>query len=431
MFKRSQIAPEQSLENQPGDQRQYLPASSLLTWLAASSFAALLGFSRLSYGLLLPALRVDLGGSYSIYGVLSTLNFVGYLLGTLMTPVLLTRIQNRIALNTLSLLAMNVTLFASALSLDVWQLGIWRFLIGFFSATATVLTMTLTLECILPAERGKASGLVWLGGALGILLSGLIAPPIISAGASSGWRIVWIVMAILGLASALGFHISRNRANPPLTEIATHGESAMTSSQQSVWITVRPIFQPRRLLFLVLSYFCFGCGYIIYFTFFISLLSQQGVPAQNAGFVWAAIGFAGVLSGWLWGNLIDRWPTGYTLVAPLALGTLGSLTVLTNNLYWEAAGAALIGLTAFIAPPLIVTALLKRAISDAEYATNFSALTTLFAIGQIIGPLIAGLVIERAGLAAGTAISALVLALATLFAFLYAVAQRQLQTASL
>ncbi len=287
--------------------------------------------------------------------------------------------------------------------------------------------MTLTLECILPAERGKASGLVWLGGALGILLSGLITPPIIGAGASSGWRVVWIVMALLSIASAVGFHMSRRRANSPLARLPDQTERMTTGSQQRIWITLRPMFQPHRLLFLVLSYFCFGCGYIIYFTFFISLLAQQGVPTQNAGFVWAAIGLTGAISGWIWGNLIDRWPTGYTLAVPLALGALGSLTVLTDNLLWEAAGAALIGLAAFIAPPLIVTALLKRAVSDAEYATNFSALTALFATGQILGPLVAGLIIERNGLAAGTATSALVLALGALFAFLYAVAQRQLQ----
>jgi predicted MFS family arabinose efflux permease len=380
---------------------------------------------------LLPALRADLGGSYSIYGFLSTLNFVGYLLGTLITPVLLAHIRNRIALNTFSMLATSIALLASALSLNVWQLGVWRLLIGFFSAIATVLTMTLTLECVRPAERGKASGLVWLGGALGILFSGLIAPPIISAGTSLGWRVVWIVMALLGTASAIGFHISRRRADPPLTKLLDQTERVTTEAQKSIWITIRPMFQPRRLLFLVLSYFCFGCGYIIYFTFFISLLAQQGVPTQNAGFVWAAIGFTGAISGWIWGNLIDRWPTGYTLAAPLALGALGSLTVLTSNLLWEAVGAALIGLTAFIAPPLIVTALLKRAVSDAEYATNFSTLTALFAVGQILGPLIAGQVIESVGLAAGTAISALVLALGALLALLYAVTQHHLSDAKL
>src|SRR2546427_4057679 len=62
-------------------------ASSPLTWWAAASFAANLGFSRISYGLLLPSIRMDLRGDYSAYGLIGTANFVGYLLGTLVVPL--------------------------------------------------------------------------------------------------------------------------------------------------------------------------------------------------------------------------------------------------------------------------------------------------------------------------------------------------------
>ena len=55
--------------------------SPLVLW-AACSLATILGFSRLSYGLLLPALRADLGGSYGVYGTHGTVNFVGSLYGS-------------------------------------------------------------------------------------------------------------------------------------------------------------------------------------------------------------------------------------------------------------------------------------------------------------------------------------------------------------
>src|SRR5215472_7530737 len=139
------------------------PRSGPLLWWAACSFAAILGFSRLSYGLLFPAVQRDLGGTYSVYGTLATLNFVGYLLGTLCVPLVLARTRRRLALNTGAALAMNGALLASASSVTLWQLGIWRVLIGVCSAPATVLTMALTLECIAPVERGKAAGLIWMG----------------------------------------------------------------------------------------------------------------------------------------------------------------------------------------------------------------------------------------------------------------------------
>jgi fucose permease len=51
----------------------------LIVW-AALGFAFNLGFSRLSYGLLLPALRHDFAAPYSVFGLVYTANLVGYFL---------------------------------------------------------------------------------------------------------------------------------------------------------------------------------------------------------------------------------------------------------------------------------------------------------------------------------------------------------------
>lgn len=416
---------EHPIEPQVSQQRSQ-SGTGMLTWWAACSFAAILGFSRLSYGLLLPALRINLGGSYSAYGLLGTVNFVGYLLGTLATPFLLTRIQRHLALNLVASLAMNATLLLSAFSVTVWQLGIWRLLSGLFSAVATVLTLALTLECVAPHKRGKTSGFIWMGAAAGILFSGLIAPPILTTGASFGWRLIWIVMSIAGGIAALGFAQSRRNTSPyPTQHPSEQQQEREASPRRPFGGVVRPLFQPGRLLFLTLVYFCFGCGYIIYLTFFVALLEQQGVPVLDAGFVWAAIGLAGVLSSSMWGRVIDRWPTGFALALPLFLGVAGSFTVLLGKGGWEYAGAALLGLSTFIGPPLMVTVLLKRAVADEHYATSFSMLTACFATGQIIGPLVGGLVIEQVGLTLGTASSGVILAAAALCACGYGLMQRR------
>lgn len=400
-------------------------STSPLVWWASCSFAAILGFSRLSYGLLLPAVQRDLGGTYGVYGTLATLNFVGYLFGTLLLPLVLARTQRRLALNTVASLAMNGSLLASALSFTVWQLGIWRVLIGVFSALSTVLTMALTLECIAPGERGKASGLIWIGGAVGILLSGLLAPVILNTGTFMGWRLVWVAMGIGGSIAALGFHVSKRAAGrSPVSPMPIQKAGSREQPHSPFWTMLRPLVQPRRLLFLTLSYCCFGCGYILYFTFFIALLEHQGVPVFNAGLVWAGIGLAGTWSGWLWGKVMDRWPTGFSLAVPLLLGAGGSLSVLVDNRGWEYAGAALMGLSAFIAPALMVSVLLKRAVADEDYAATFSMLTACFALGQILGPLLGGLVIERVGLEGGTASSGLILGGAAVCATTYGVMQR-------
>lgn len=404
----------------------------LLTMWAAGSLAAILGFSRLSYGLLLPALRVDLKGSYSVYGTLSTLNFIGYLLGTLALPFVLPYMRRRLAFNVVALCAMNSTLLLGGLSFTLWQLGLWRFVNGIFAAFATVLTIALTLECAPVNARGKVSGLAWTGGAVGVVLSGLIAPFILTAGESAGWRIVWIGMGIVGIIAAAGFSLTRRSSAFPPTYITSAPESVQKRSQErkGLRMTLYPLFQPRRLLFLTLAYCGFGCGYIIYFTFFVALLEQQGVSVLNAGFVWAAIGIAGAISGWVWGRVMDRWPTGFVLALSLGLGAVGSLSVLLHSQGWEYVGATLVGLTAFIAPPLMVTALVRRAVADEEYTASFSMLTAFFALGQIVGPLVSSWIVERSGLVVGTASSALVLGISAACAWCYGVMQRHVPVSS-
>jgi predicted MFS family arabinose efflux permease len=122
--------------------------------------------------------------------------------------------------------------------------------------------------------------------------------------------------------------------------------------------------------------------------------------------------------------VIDRWPTGFSLAVPLLLGAGGALSILADNPGWEYAGAALMGLSAFIAPALMVSVLLKRAVADADYAATFSMLTACFALGQILGPLLGGFAIERFGLAGGTASSGVILGAAAVCATVYGVLQR-------
>ena len=121
---------------------------------------------------------------------------------------------------------------------------------------------------------------------------------------------------------------------------------------------------------------------------------------------------------------MDRWPTGFSLAVPLLLGACGSLSVLAENRVWEYTGAALMGLSAFIAPALMVSTLLKRAVADEDYAAALSMLTACFALGQILGPLLGGFVIERVGLEGGTASSGIILGIASVCATMYGVQQR-------
>ncbi|MGW9127679.1 YbfB/YjiJ family MFS transporter [Paenibacillus chitinolyticus] len=399
-------------------------AFNWITLWASFLFVVILGFSRLSYGMFLPGIQRVIGGSYGQLGILGTVNFIGYLVGTLCLPPLISRFPDRKhAINRITCLLLGLTLIGSAFSDHFTGLGLWRFAIGLLSAFATVLVLSIAMDAVRPAERGVASGLIWLGGSAGILVTGLFAPFTIDPSHLQGWRYAWVIMGIFGVIAAVGFEFVTRKREAEKMPSQTESKSRDKENEN----VYRLLLNPKKLLFLIASYFFFGWGYIIYFTYLIPYLVSQGIPSLYAGLIWSGIGFAGLFNGWIGGRAIDRWPSGYTLASGLALGTIGVCGVITHNMLFTVLGAATIGLVSFITPPLMTTALLRRHVPHHAYAACLSIATAFFAAGQIIGPIVGGVAVERYDLQFGVASSAIFMAIAAVLAGLYGQQQRKLE----
>ncbi len=398
-------------------------AFNWITLWASLLFVVILGFSRLSYGMFLPGIQREIGGSYSQLGTLGTVNFVGYLIGTIGLAPLISRFPDRKRMiNRISCFLLGLAMIGSAFSDGYLQLGLWRFAIGLLSAFATVLVLSIAMDAVRPAERGAASGLIWLGGSAGILATGLFAPLTIDPSHLEGWRYAWTAMGVFGVVASVGFEFAAGRRGTDSIP-STEGSSPRERERVKAY---RLLLNPKEHLFLTGSYFFFGSGYIIYFTYLIPYLVSQGIPSLYAGLIWSGIGFAGLFNGWIGGKAIDRWPSGYTLAAGLTLGTIGVMGVTANHMMFTALGAITIGLVSFITPPLMTTALLRRYVPHRAYAACLSLATAFFASGQIIGPVVGGLAVGRHGLRFGVASSALFMAIAAALAGAYGQRQRQL-----
>lgn len=75
----------------------------------------------------------------------------------------------------------------------------------------------------------------------------------------------------------------------------------------------------------------------------------------------------------------------------------------------------------------MTTALLRRHVPHRAYAACLSIATAFFASGQIIGPIVGGMVVERYGLLFGVASSAIFMSIAAVLAGLYGHQQRKLR----
>ncbi|HEY6234718.1 MAG TPA: YbfB/YjiJ family MFS transporter, partial [Candidatus Elarobacter sp.] len=159
-----------------------------------------IGLARLGYGLLLPAIRADLGGSYGTYGLIGALHLAGYLGGTLAAPPLLrdrARIPRVIAV---AHVVVALSVGASAAAAGVLSLLLARVVIGFASGIGVAAVVTEMLERVPVARRGLASGIAWGGAGLALVVS---APAGAWAlGDPSRWRIATLLCALPALAIA-------------------------------------------------------------------------------------------------------------------------------------------------------------------------------------------------------------------------------------
>jgi predicted MFS family arabinose efflux permease len=364
---------------------------------AAACFAAILGFSRLAYGVLVPAMRSSIGGSFALYGAIGGANMFGYLAGSLLTTRLARR-RDRARVNTIALVVMSVAMAACGLAGQALVLGALRFGVGVASGIALALTLSLAVEKIPAERRGLAAAIVWGGGCAGIATAGFAGRYV----ASGAWRAEWVAMGAAGILVAAIY--ARLTGGPfAAAERADDGGAI-------------GIFAKSRYLALSIAYFAFGAGYIDVVTFFGASLGRAN--GMSAGTTWTILGLAGIVGVAIWGPLIDRFRSGVPVAVACATCALGTLLVARGSAEAAVAGAVAIGVS-FIGVPAMVGALLQQREPGARYPRAFASVTVVLGIGQVVGPLGGGVIADAFGTSWALIAGGAALSVAAVAALLY------------
>jgi MFS family permease len=169
--------------------------------------AVSLGITRFAYGLLLPAMRVDLGWSYTLAGAMNTANALGYFLGALLTPWLLKRVGAGTLLwggAFLASLFMGFSGFFTATE----PLLVQRLLAGVASAFVFIAggLLAARLGAQAPQRGGLLIGLYYGGTGLGIVLSAVLVPWALeqAGGQLHSWRWAWWLLALACVLASAG-----------------------------------------------------------------------------------------------------------------------------------------------------------------------------------------------------------------------------------
>lgn len=363
--------------------------------------AVSLGITRFAYGLLLPAMRADLGWSYALAGGMNTANALGYFFGALLTPWLLKRVGAGTLLWSGAFLA-SLFMALSGFFTTTEPLLVQRLLAGVASAFVFIAggLLAARLGAHAPAHSGLLLGMYYGGTGVGIVLSALLVPWVLEqAGAQEhAWRWVWWLLALICVAASTALvWPARVMAEAPVPVAATLGVPAAH-------------FRWRQFGFALGGYILFGMGYIGYMTFVVALLREQGSSALAVTVFYGLLGLAVMASSRIWSGLLDRHKNGGALAKLNALlGVATILPALTQSWPVVLASGLLFG-AVFLSVVASTTALVRHNLSASAWAAGISAFTTAFAAGQIVGPTVVGWIADGpGGLARGLVVSAIAL----------------------
>ena len=340
------------------------------------------GFARFAYGLLLPAMKSEMGWTYAQSGWLNTANAFGYIVGAVLTMVLIHRVAPS-RLFAFGLTLTTLSLLATGLEAALWWQTLWRVLAGVFGAMSFATAGALTAQLFRNDPKRNALAIAILfgsGGGLGIVLAGATLPLMLARFGNASWPMGWIVIGIVSLTFLpLGLWAARQ---------------LQTAPQGDTRVSPLPI---RRMLPELAGYAGFGLGYIVYLTFLSAWMTEQAASARFISLVWVILGLCISISPLIWRPILARHASALPLAMILTGIAIGSaLPVILPSGPALLVSAVVFGLCVFMAPGA-VTNFSHQNLPPESWGAAISFFTVVFAVAQTIGPYAAGWVGDLSG----------------------------------
>ncbi|USK83755.1 YbfB/YjiJ family MFS transporter [Peribacillus asahii] len=171
-----------------------------------------------------------------------------------------------------------------------------------------------------------------------------------------------------------------------------------------IWLIDTPLILDRKieqeiftqvpsvkwLPWLIVAYGLEGLGYIVTGTFIVSTAEKTPSFNGDATFVWMIVGLAAVPSCIIWSSLAKKWGIVKSLVLAMILQSIGiAMPVFLMSKTGLVISALLFGATFMGITTLATT--LARQMSPSNSSRIIGYLTAIYAVGQMIGPTIAGI----------------------------------------
>ncbi len=356
------------------------------------AMAVAMGIGRFVYTPILPGMMEGLGLTASDAGLIASANYLGYLIGAIIASGAWGQGRERIAM--LAGLGASAVLAAMmGLTDGLAAFLVIRFLAGMASAFLMVFLSTIVFSQLAAAGRDELQAMHFGGVGLGIAISSLMTGALVLANAE--WQASWLWA---GGLSAIGFIAA--------FLLVDRGPVALGPAKSEPLLP-----KSMRLRRVIIAYGLFGFGYVVTATFLVAIVRQGDGGRLFESVVWLVTGLAGFPSVWLWNKSVRRIGLAKTFAIACLVEAVGvAASVSIGGYAGPLIAAVLLGGT-FIAATAQGLQAARRLAGDAPRRA-LGLMTASFGTGQIIGPIMAGYLADRAG----NFVSASALAVAVLLA---------------
>lgn len=344
------------------------------------SLMVAMGVGRFAYTPILPIMQSHIHFSETMAGYLASSNYLGYLLGALSASMFAWRkgksfyVKVYLVINILTTILMGTTE-----NFIYWS--ILRFVSGFSSGVVFVFIAGIVLDYLEQRGRTMWSGFFYSGVGIGIFLTGLIVPVLNDFW---GWQWTWVGLGFIAMCMG-AFPLLLTRDAPSLARADQSAKQIDDSARKK-----------GLLIGLIVSYGCEGMGYIVSGTFLVAMVG--GIPGLGtlSALSWAFVGVAAAPSCWIWSVIAKKYSNIAALYAAYIAQMIGIiLPVVFPNTIGVLAGALLFGAT-FMGITMLTIAE-ARSVFPQQSSKIIGYLTVAYGIGQIIGPIVAGVLTTRTG----------------------------------
>ncbi|OUR72106.1 MFS transporter [Arcobacter sp. 31_11_sub10_T18] len=336
------------------------------------------GVARFVFTSLLPFMLDDFL-ELTFAGVLASVNYVGYLLGSIFS-MFLKDINTKVKYFRFGMVLCVVTTLILGITTNEILWLISRIIAGFGAAMALIVGSAIVMTKLNFEDKTKAMGIHFSGIGFSIFVTDLINRAVLSNGGT--WEDSWLALTLFGAIVAVYSIYILSFDKEVKQNVVKH---KIDKSLFSAFVII-----------LILAYFTEGVGMVVQATFLPDIInSLEGLDGYG-GYTWTLVGLAGIPSCIIWMRLAHKYGSVNIIIITMLLQVVGILIpAFTNNVYLNLFSGILYGGT-FVALVALFMSLGGR-LAGSNPVILMGAVTTAYGIGQVVAPLYSVALIEYFG----------------------------------